>query len=156
MLRPTVKIQTVWRDRDKREAQLQLYLPSSVSLAQAVSGATLLISKVAALSNAICVSYKLVWEGTNEPEEGAGIDSDVNRAGWLFYRNEDSFYEAIKVPSIRHQLVEAEGPWAGVRIVAKTTAEGAPLLVMESLAAILVTAEGEAFPGELVNGGLML
>lgn len=156
MLKATVKLQTMWRDRDGREAQLQLYLPSSSSLTQAVQGALLAISLVSDLSNAVCTGYKVIWEGTNASEEDAEPTSDVNRAGWLFYRNEDNFYEAIKIPSLRSNLVESEGAWAGVRLVAKTTAEGAPLLVMEGLASLLATAEGQPFPGELVNGGLML
>lgn len=156
MLKPTVKLQTLWRDRDGREAQLQLYLPSNSTREQAEQAVLLAISRVLDLSNAVCSQYKLIWEGTNASEDGAALTSDVNRAGWLFYRNEDNFYEAMRIPSLRDSLLETEGSWAGVRIVAKTTPAGAPLLALEGLTAFLVTAEGEPFPGELVNGGLIL
>lgn len=154
--RPTVKIQTVWRDRDGGEAQLQLYLPFSSTREQAVSGAITAISLVQDISNAVCSGYKVIWEATIDEPVVAGPDSDVNRCAWLFYRNEANIYEAIRIPSVKTILVEEQGPFAGVRLVDKDASGGGPLLAMEAVASILETPEGEPFPGELVTAGVML
>lgn len=152
----TVAVQYIFRDRDTREAQLTLYLPSSLTRDAALSQALAMVDVLKGISNAAVVSVTLVYKVVFSPAPVPPISSDVLRKAWLFYRNEDNIYEAVAVPSVKGELLAVEGPYTGVALLEPSPAGGLPIGSVEGLVIGTTTAEGQPFPQTYVNGGLIL
>lgn len=155
MLSPTVRLETVWRDRDRREAQLTLHFPLSFDLGALLATANTYINLVADLSDAVLVGYKLVWRGSLDSPGDPGPTSDNTRYVGLFYRNvEELPCEALWVPSPKSTLFENAGPYAGIRV--NPTAPELASVLDVSLLDNLRSAEGTLFPTVFWVGGLRL
>lgn len=146
----------IWQDKEGNRSAMSLRFPSSMSSSEVFSEALAIFNTVKTVSDAVLFMINTSLT-VRIPDPGEpGPDSDASRFAWLFYRNEDGLYEALRIPSIKISLIQTEGPYAGVALVDKTTAEGSAFLPLESALAATVDPEGEEWPPEYVNGGVML
>lgn len=143
-------------DKEGRRSEMQFRGAASLSTDEVIGRALAWASAILPLTDAVIPYIHCSKHVPVVPVTEPGPSSNVSRAAWLFYRNSEGAYEALKVPSIKIELLEAEGAYTGVRLVEPTTAAGGVLLDLATALQQTVTVEGEPWPEEYVNGGLML
>lgn len=143
-------------DKEGRRSEMLFRGAASLSTDEVIARALDWASSVAPLTDAVIPYIHCSKRVPVVPTTAPGPASNVARAAWLFYRNSEGAYEAIRIPSFKVELLEAEGPYTGVRVVEPTTPEGGVLLDLATALQATVTVEGEPWPEEYVNGGLML
>lgn len=155
MQAPTVAIESYWRDKEQRDAQLTLHVPFSHDLPAVQATALAALSVVQGISNAVLVGYRLIWKATLDDLPEPPLESDVTSFLGLFYRSDDeTTTEAIWIPSPRAVAFEHDGPFAGIRADASFIALS-PLRDL-SLLGPLLSPEGTPYPVAFLVGGLRL
>ena len=148
-------VSVLFEDREGNQRATSLWFPFSLPISDLQTAMNLFITRAGAISDAYIRKWDVTytwedWEGST-----AGADSDVIRRGAIFYRNGET-YEALWVPSIRLDLAELGGDFAGIRLDAARPDVAALLVQLQDVVTFICTPEGDPFPTLYVVGGISL
>lgn len=150
---PTVKVEWLLIDRDKRRAQMIMHLPFVLTVAQLATFISTMHPLITALVD--CTIYRVNYRyQLNETDTTpAVIGSNSRYLLALFYSNPDRF-EALYIPSPIQDYLETTGLYAGTRLDTSLSAVQDALADLTSGLALVVTPEGDPHPTTFVVGGL--
>lgn len=140
-----------WKDREGNEAKSYFYVSSSLAwepiFSAAVSG---FMPRIQSLTDAYCARLDVTWAYRHYPRPLAADGSSVQRKALLLFENQDERLDAISLVSVRPDIFEHTGPYAGIRV--DPAAISAFLDMLATLPLVMKT--GEPFGPTFVAGSL--
>lgn len=141
-------------DRGGNRSFLTYYCPVERSVAQVKASFESWLDPLMTLLDVAWLVVKVSKRFTfDDPGTPSGT-SDIHRVGVLLYREGD-ICEAIYLPSVKEELIQSVGTFAGVGLDTSASAFDTFSAAAISGTPAICTAEGEAWPQVLTVGGVL-
>ena len=106
---PTAKLTFTWQDGTGSRASTIVHVPYATLAAAAITAADAIVAAMAALSDAVCLGYNLVYTKFETTPADADPASRVEEKGFFSWRTANARSTTFTIPAIKDSLLKPYG-----------------------------------------------